>query len=210
MIYESARITSRLLLADLGRDVDWLGAAGRGGGAGRGRDGVSRLRSHANQEAAVPNALRNGIAIGVIGGGLGGLAAACTLAARGYAVMLFEKSPWLGGKAAVLERSRLPLRHGADDPDDPVRAAAHLRRSRPEPRRLPRPRPPRPAVALLLRRRRDARPRRRRRCDGGQARHAIAPGSGGRLPQLPRALRTAASASRTSTSSGSRSAASAT
>ena len=42
--------------------------------------------------------------IGVIGGGLGGLAAACTLAARGYDVVLFEKNPWLGGKAAVLRR----------------------------------------------------------------------------------------------------------
>ncbi|CAN5590070.1 phytoene desaturase family protein [soil metagenome] len=42
--------------------------------------------------------------IGIIGGGLGGLAAACTLAARGYAVSLFEKSAWLGGKAAVLEQ----------------------------------------------------------------------------------------------------------
>src|SRR6266851_2482097 len=41
--------------------------------------------------------------IGIVGGGLGGLAAACTLAARGYAVTLFEKSAWLGGKAAVLE-----------------------------------------------------------------------------------------------------------
>ncbi len=41
--------------------------------------------------------------VGVIGGGLGGLAAACTLAARGYEVVLFEKNPWLGGKAAVLE-----------------------------------------------------------------------------------------------------------
>jgi diapolycopene oxygenase len=41
--------------------------------------------------------------VGVIGGGLGGLAAACTLASRGYAVTLFEKSTWLGGKAAVLE-----------------------------------------------------------------------------------------------------------
>ena len=41
--------------------------------------------------------------VGVIGGGLGGLAAACVLAARGYAVKLFEKSPWLGGKAAALE-----------------------------------------------------------------------------------------------------------
>ena len=39
--------------------------------------------------------------IGVIGGGLGGLAAACTLAARGYQVVLFERSDWLGGKAAV-------------------------------------------------------------------------------------------------------------
>jgi diapolycopene oxygenase len=41
--------------------------------------------------------------VGVVGGGLGGLAAAVTLAARGYKVVLFEKSAWLGGKAAVLE-----------------------------------------------------------------------------------------------------------
>lgn len=41
--------------------------------------------------------------VGIIGGGLGGLAAACTLAARGYQVVLFEKSAWLGGKAAVLQ-----------------------------------------------------------------------------------------------------------
>jgi diapolycopene oxygenase len=40
--------------------------------------------------------------IGIIGGGLGGLAAACTLAARGYKVVLFEANPWLGGKAAEL------------------------------------------------------------------------------------------------------------
>ncbi len=45
----------------------------------------------------------NSAPVGVIGGGLGGLAAACTLAARGYEVVLFEKNPWLGGKAAVLE-----------------------------------------------------------------------------------------------------------
>ena len=43
--------------------------------------------------------------VGVVGGGLGGLAAACTLAARGYSVVLFEKSPWLGGKAAVLSEA---------------------------------------------------------------------------------------------------------
>jgi phytoene desaturase len=39
----------------------------------------------------------------VVGAGLGGLAAACTLAARGYGVDLYERNAWLGGKAAVLE-----------------------------------------------------------------------------------------------------------
>jgi phytoene desaturase len=41
--------------------------------------------------------------IAVVGGGLGGLAAAATLAARGHGVVLFDANPWLGGKAAVLE-----------------------------------------------------------------------------------------------------------
>ncbi len=47
----------------------------------------------------------NGERIGIIGGGLGGLASACVLAARGYDVVLFEKSPWLGGKAAELREA---------------------------------------------------------------------------------------------------------
>ncbi len=41
--------------------------------------------------------------VGVIGSGLAGLAAACTLAARGHLVEVFEKNPWLGGKAAQLK-----------------------------------------------------------------------------------------------------------
>ncbi len=41
--------------------------------------------------------------VGIAGAGLGGLSAACTLAARGYAVTVFEKNGWLGGKAAVLQ-----------------------------------------------------------------------------------------------------------
>ncbi|WP_418609638.1 phytoene desaturase family protein [Gluconobacter cerinus] len=36
----------------------------------------------------------------VIGAGLGGLAAACTMAARGYEVTVLEANDWLGGKAA--------------------------------------------------------------------------------------------------------------
>ena len=43
--------------------------------------------------------------VGVIGGGLGGLAAACTLAARGHRVVLFEKNDWVGGKAAQWEEA---------------------------------------------------------------------------------------------------------
>ncbi len=42
--------------------------------------------------------------VGVIGGGLAGLASACVLAARGYKVVLFEKNDWLGGKAAQFEQ----------------------------------------------------------------------------------------------------------
>ncbi len=44
-----------------------------------------------------------GKTVAVIGSGLGGLTAACTLAARGHQVTVFEKNDWIGGKAAVLE-----------------------------------------------------------------------------------------------------------
>ena len=40
--------------------------------------------------------------IGIIGGGLGGLSAACVLAARGHKAIVFERNDWLGGKAAQL------------------------------------------------------------------------------------------------------------
>ena len=49
--------------------------------------------------------MRSPLPVAVIGGGLGGLASACTLAARGYSVTLFEKNAWVGGKAAVLSDS---------------------------------------------------------------------------------------------------------
>ncbi|MFN6139362.1 MAG: FAD-dependent oxidoreductase, partial [Planctomycetota bacterium] len=44
---------------------------------------------------------KSSLTVGVIGGGLAGLAAACTLAARGHQVTLFDKNAWFGGKAAV-------------------------------------------------------------------------------------------------------------
>ncbi len=42
--------------------------------------------------------------VGVIGSGLAGLSSACTLAARGHKVFVFEKNSWLGGKAAQLKQ----------------------------------------------------------------------------------------------------------
>jgi phytoene desaturase len=42
--------------------------------------------------------------VGVIGGGLGGLAAAAVLSARGHDVVVFDKNSWMGGKAALLEQ----------------------------------------------------------------------------------------------------------
>ncbi|MEZ6112187.1 MAG: phytoene desaturase family protein [Pirellulaceae bacterium] len=45
----------------------------------------------------------NNPSVGIVGGGLGGLTAACTLASRGYRVTVFERNRWIGGKAAVLE-----------------------------------------------------------------------------------------------------------
>ena len=41
--------------------------------------------------------------IGIVGAGLGGLAAACTLAARGHRVTVHERNGWVGGKAATLD-----------------------------------------------------------------------------------------------------------
>jgi phytoene desaturase len=48
--------------------------------------------------------IKPALPVAVIGGGLAGLASACTLAARGHKVVLFEKNDWLGGKAAEWEQ----------------------------------------------------------------------------------------------------------
>jgi phytoene desaturase len=42
--------------------------------------------------------------VAIVGGGLGGLAAACTLAARGHRGSLYEANAELGGKAVVLQQ----------------------------------------------------------------------------------------------------------
>ena len=52
-----------------------------------------------------PPIRKSGLQVGIIGSGLAGLSAACTLAARGHSVHVFEKNPWLGGKAAQLNEA---------------------------------------------------------------------------------------------------------
>ncbi len=47
--------------------------------------------------------MKNSTDVIVVGSGLGGLATACTLAGRGYSVVVVEKNEWLGGKAAQFE-----------------------------------------------------------------------------------------------------------
>ncbi len=104
--------------------------------------------------------------VGIVGGGLGGLAAACTLAARGYAVTLLEKSPWLGGKAAVLEEEGFRFDMGPTI----LTVPSVLRRIFAEAGRCSGSGPAldsaRSAMALLFRRRLHARSRSRYRSDG--------------------------------------------
>ena len=54
--------------------------------------------------------MASGSSVGVVGGGLGGLAAACVAAARGHKVTLYDKNGWVGGKAAVLHEGGFPQR----------------------------------------------------------------------------------------------------
>jgi len=63
----------------------------------------SLSRGQEVEEEVIPHITeKNGLHVGVIGSGLAGLSAACTLAARGHKVEVFEKNPWLGGKAGQL------------------------------------------------------------------------------------------------------------
>ncbi len=89
VIFEGARITAKLLAGDLGLPTLLGHETADGARARRGADRGGRV-------------MRAGAPVGVIGGGLAGLAAAIVLAARGHRVTLLEKNGWLGGKAALL------------------------------------------------------------------------------------------------------------
>ena len=145
VIYESARITSRLLGEDLGMPVP-VDAANASRRTDRPRpqntarekqldrslvNGDAKWR-RGERERGTMGKTRSG-RIGVIGGGLGGLAAACTLAARGYDVVLFEKNPWLGGKAAVLSEGGFRFDMGPTILLMPSVLRANLRRGGPRP-----------------------------------------------------------------------------
>jgi len=49
--------------------------------------------------------MRSSERVGIIGAGLAGLSAACTLGARGYDVTVFERNGWLGGKNVPLAQN---------------------------------------------------------------------------------------------------------
>jgi squalene-associated FAD-dependent desaturase len=51
----------------------------------------------------VEGATAKGPSVGIVGGGLAGLSAACALADSGYKVTLFERRPFLGGRASSYE-----------------------------------------------------------------------------------------------------------
>ena len=147
--------------------------------AARGRSGLGRRRCVTETDRAA-----------VIGGGLGGLAAACTLAAR-LPGRCSRRTPGSAARRRCSEE-RLPLRHGADHPHPalgPARASS-----------------PRPAGDLdddldLVRLDpqwrsffadgSDARPAGRRRPDDAPL-DAFARGTGRRLPAFPRTLRATA------------------
>src|SRR5436305_13817769 len=48
-------------------------------------------------------AKRNGEAVGIVGGGISGLAAGCALAEAGFQVTVFERRPYVGGRASSYE-----------------------------------------------------------------------------------------------------------
>ena len=70
-------------------------------GTPKGRTPEGRIPEGRIPEGRTPT--NTALDVGIVGGGLGGLAAACTLAARGHRVTLHERNGWLGGKAATLD-----------------------------------------------------------------------------------------------------------
>src|SRR3954469_5240237 len=49
------------------------------------------------------NVSGSGVSVAIVGGGLAGLSAACALAGSGFRVTLFERRPYLGGRASSYE-----------------------------------------------------------------------------------------------------------
>jgi squalene-associated FAD-dependent desaturase len=58
---------------------------------------------HPTQSKSANAARENGPTVAIVGGGLAGLAAACALSEEGFHVTLFERRPYLGGRASSYE-----------------------------------------------------------------------------------------------------------
>ena len=89
--------------------------------------------------------------VAVIGGGLGGLASACVLGARGHKVTLYDKNDWIGGKAAVFTEDGFRFDMGPTILTVPRVLERIFAEAGRDLNDLPRPAPPRPAMGLLLR-----------------------------------------------------------
>lgn len=59
--------------------------------------------AHTVPDPTAPERLTQPLRVAVVGGGLGGVGAATTLAERGASVVIFEKNPYFGGKIAAWE-----------------------------------------------------------------------------------------------------------
>ena len=98
---------------EFGRALVEVGQGRTTGGGPGGRP----VRADAMSEAARGRRGRVRMKVAVIGGGLGGLAAACVLGARGHEVVAVRQEPLVRRQGGGAGGGRLPVRHGPDHPD---------------------------------------------------------------------------------------------
>ena len=67
---------------------------------GLARTGAARLQPVKSRTAPTSSSIQSGRKIAIVGAGVSGLAAACALAEEGYEITVFERRPYVGGRAS--------------------------------------------------------------------------------------------------------------